>query len=121
MGINTLIFIAMSLFVFIYMFNTFRSGKRIAILWELFFLTIYSCVFVYALFPEIISIFEGLFGISNTLNFLTYLGVFIAYFLIFVLYQKDESQRIDISKLNRELALLRKELEDNKTLKKNKK
>jgi len=121
MGINTVIFIIMSLLVFIYIFNTFRNGRKIAILWELFFLGIYACVFVYALFPNVFGIFEGFFGISNILNFMTYLAIFLAYFLIFLLYQKDETQRVDISKLNRELALLKKQLEDNKVLQSSKK
>lgn len=100
----------MSIAVIAYVVQTFRTQKRMPIILELFFVGIYGFVFMIVLFPQTLNILEILFGISNALNFIVYTSIFVAYFMLFVLYQKDEIQRVQISKLNREIALLRKDL-----------
>lgn len=112
MDFLTFFFVLLSIFVIVYIAVTFRTEKRMPILLEFFFITIYAFVFVIFLFPNTLKIIEELFGIASAINFIVYLSIFISYFLLFILYQKDENQRIEISKLNRELALTRKDFEE---------
>lgn len=112
MDFLTFFFVLLSIFVIVYIAVTFRTEKRMPILLEFFFITVYAFVFVIFLFPNTLKIIEELFGIASAINFIVYLSIFVSYFLLFILYQKDENQRVDISKLNRELALTRKELEE---------
>lgn len=112
MDVNSIFFIIMSVFVLGYIIQTFRTQKRMPIILELFFISAYAFVFMIVLFPNILQIFEQLLGISNALNFIVYTSILVAYFMLFILYQKDEVQRVQISKLNREIGILRKEFED---------
>ena len=112
MTFNTIFFIVMSLLVIGYVIQSFRTQKRMPIILELFFIGAYAFVFVIVLFPETLNVIEYLFGISNALNFIIYISIFIAYFMLFILYQKNETQRVKISKLNREIAFLKKDLSD---------
>ena len=61
------------------------------------------------MFPSIAGFFEKLLGINSIVNFITYTSILIAYFIIFMLYQKSETQRIEITKLTREIAFLKKD------------
>ena len=115
----TVFFSLMSLFVISYILYSFKKN-RVHILIEIFFLGIYFIVFLLFLFPDLLKIFEEVFRIDSGLNFIIYTSIFIAYFIVFLLYIKTEKQREDITKLNRELSFTRKELEKekNKTLNK---
>jgi hypothetical protein len=76
---------------------------------ELFFIAVYGIVMLFVLFPSLLDLFESVFGVSSAINFIVYLSVFVVYFLIFLLYQKTEDQRIEITKLTREIGYLKHE------------
>ena len=84
------------------------------ILLELFFIGIYAILLTFAIFPSVLSAIEIVFGIENIIALITYISIIVAYFMLFILYQKDEVQRVEISKLSREIAFLKKDLEDKK-------
>jgi len=95
----------------IYLVYSFKETKRIPILLELFFLSIYGFIFLIFVFPQTLDIIERVLGVQSAINFILYLSVFVAYLLVFVLYRKHEDQREEITKLVREIAFLK---DDNK-------
>lgn len=100
-------FVVLSVLVLGYLAYLYKSGRRLPVIFELIFMGAYGFVLVGVLFPSVLDFFGRLLGISSVVNFVVYLSVFVAYFLIFVLYQKDEKQRIEITRLTREIALMR--------------
>lgn len=108
MDFITIFFIALSLVVLFYFIFLIAKGVRIHLFFELFFIFAYGLVVVIFLFPGILSFIEKTLGIQSAINFLVYLSIFVAYFLIFLFYTKTEKQRQEITKLTREIALLNK-------------
>lgn len=107
-------FLALSVLVLLYLAYVYIARSRAPLLLEIFYLIIYSIIVLIVLFPQILSSLEQTFGIQSALNFIIYLSIFIAYFLIFVLYQEKEIQRQEITKLTREIALEKKQKGDKK-------
>ena len=105
----TVFFVALSVLVLLYFAGLlYNSSVRIPIILEVFFAGVYFFVLIIFLFPDILSFIEEIFGIDSAVNFLVYLSIFILFFLVFILYKKTEEQRIQITKLVRELSYLRK-------------
>ncbi len=101
-------FILFSILVIVYLVYSFNTMSRMPIIFEVFFLAIFGVVFLIFLYPNILNIIEDVLGIQSAINFILYLSIFVSYFLIFILYRKDERQRIEITKLTREIAFLKK-------------
>ncbi len=106
----SIFFIIVSLVVIIYLYNLFKSSKRLPIVFELFAIGVYAVIIVIFLFPELLKVIENIFGIQSALNFIIYLSIFVAYLFIFTLYKEKEQQRVEISKLTREIAFLKREI-----------
>jgi len=100
-------FIILSLIVLVYLIYTFKSKSRIHLLIELLFLGVYSLILIIFLFPQILNIFENIFGINSAINFFIYLSIFMLFFIVYYLYNEKEKQRIEITKLVREIAYLK--------------
>ncbi|MFW5704357.1 MAG: DUF2304 family protein [Nanoarchaeota archaeon] len=114
MDFTTILFILLNLFVLVYIIKLFLQNKRIHIVSELLFGLIYSLVLLIVLFPQILTIIENVFGIQSALNLIIYLSIFVAYFLIFNLYNDKETLRAEITKLTREIALMKSERKNKK-------
>jgi hypothetical protein len=118
----SIFFVTMSVAVLIYLLTKVRAKNRLPLLVEIFFLITYSFVMMIFLFPHILVFIEDTFGLASAINFFIYLSIFVGYLMIFILYQKTERQREQITRLNRELALREavneKSIEDKKAKKK---
>ena len=90
-----------------YLFLIFRLQKRINLISEIFFLCIYFFFLLIIIFPELLRWFEKIFGVNSAINFIIYLSIFILFALMFVLYKKSENQRVEVTKLTREIAYLK--------------
>jgi len=101
----SIFFVAMSIAVLVYMLTKVRAKNRLPLTIELFYLVSYTFVMLIFLFPQILIIIEDTFGLVSAINFFIYLSIFVGYLMIFVLYQKTERQREQISSLLRELSL----------------
>ena len=106
MEVILLIFAVLSLLVLIYLWFILYSRKRLPIFLEVFYVFIYSFILLIVLFPKIISAIELNFGINNLLQVLVYLSIFVAYFLILLLFKRNEELRSEITTLVREIALI---------------
>jgi len=106
MGTITVIFIFFNVVILGYLFNHIRTKKRIHNLVEIFFVFMYICLTIILIFPKLLSVIEDVLNIPSAINFIVYLSVFVAYLFIFSLYGRLETQREDITKLVREIALL---------------
>lgn len=78
---------------------------------EVFFVFIYVCLTTILIFPKILNIIEDILNIPSALNLMIYSSIFLAYLFIYNLYSKIETQREEITKLNRELALVNEKKE----------
>lgn len=105
MDFTIIFFVLMSVLVLGYILYIYLSDKRVNTLVEVFFIFIFSFVILILIFPGILRFIEQSFGISSALQFIVYLSIFVSYFLLFVLYKRQETQRSEITKLVRELAL----------------
>jgi len=103
----SIFFIILSILSIIYIITLFKTGKRFSVLFEILSIGVYTLVLLLFLFPNLLNLIEITFGISSGINFIIYLSIFIAYFIIFILYQKSEEQRVEITKLVREIAYLK--------------
>ena len=106
----SLFFVLVSIIVLIYIIQIFRTSKRIPLLFEILFIGVYLCILLIFLFPQILPIIEGILGIDSAINFIIYLSIFVAYFLIFLLYKRSEDRRVEITMLVREIAYLKNSL-----------
>lgn len=59
------------------------------------------------MFPQILRTIEDILGIQSAINFFIYLSIFILFLISYTLYQKSEKQRIEITKLVREISYLK--------------
>lgn len=109
MDLTTIIFSVLSFSMILYVIYSFSKQKRVHIMHEVFFLTIYGLVLLVFIFPEILDFIENVLGIQSAINFGIYFAIFLVFSLVFMLYKKSEEQRIQISKLNRELTYLKHE------------
>lgn len=114
MNFISIFFILMSVIVIAYLLNIFKSRKRMPILLEIFFLAVYGFIILIFLFPQTLRIIEEILGIQSAINFFLYLSIFVAYFLLFLLYQKTETQRQETTTLTREIAYINQKLSKNK-------
>ena len=107
--VNTqaLIIIIFSVIALIYVLTFLRSRRRLHLLVEIFFILFFLGAILVALFPSIASFFEKLLGVNSIIQFITYTSILVAYFIIFMLYQKSETQRVEITNLTREIAFLK--------------
>jgi hypothetical protein len=105
MELVTIMFILFNLGILVYILNHIKTKKRIHNLIEVFFLFIYFCLILILIFPNILTFVEEILNISSALNLMIYSSIFLAYLFIYNLYSKIETQREEITKLNRELAL----------------
>ena len=105
MDFTIVFFILMTVFVISYILGLFFFKKRVSTLFEVFFLFIYSILILILLFPGILRFIEDILGINSALQFMVYLSIFVAYFLLFILYKRQEEQRAEMTKLIRKLAL----------------
>lgn len=108
MEFTTIFFIILSLIAIFYIALAFKSSLRIPILVEFFFIVLYGVFLLFVLFPSLLNLVENVLGISSALNFITYLSIFTLFFMTFLLYRKSEEQRIEITKLVREISYLKK-------------
>ncbi len=111
MDFISIFFIIMSIVVMTYIYFLLKTKRRFSILIEIFYISIYSFVALIFLFPSILIFIENTLGIASAINFFLYLSIFVAYFLLFILYGKSETQREEITKLVREIAYIKKDKE----------
>ncbi|MCA9496366.1 MAG: DUF2304 domain-containing protein [Nanoarchaeota archaeon] len=104
----SLFFIIISIIAISYIFYILHTSKRISPVIEIFFIGIFALIVTIFSFPEILRYIEKTLGINSAINFIIYLSIFISYLIIFMLYQKSETQRIEITKLTRELSIITK-------------
>jgi hypothetical protein len=101
----SIFFVTMSVVVLGYMIIRVKSKNRLPLLVEIFYLLSYLFVMIVFLFPQLLESTERILGIPSAINFFVYLSIFVGYLMIFILYQKTERQREQISHLTREIAL----------------
>lgn len=101
----SIFFVTMSIIVLAYLVLRVRDKNRMPLMVELFYLVAYAFIIIIFLFPGILSWIEDVFGLASAINFFVYLSIFLGYLMIFILYQKTERQREQISILSREIAL----------------
>ncbi len=101
-------FLLLTIVVLIYLLVLLKAKKRLPIFIEVFYVFAYFFILLVVLFPSLLNLIEESFGISSALNFLVYLSIFMAYFMILILFKRIEEQRAEISKLVREIALKEK-------------
>ena len=102
-----IIFMILSLIVLIYLIYIFKKQKRIHILVEVFYIGIYGFVFLYAFFYDFFQIVFSFFNIENPSIFFVYISIFIIFLICLTLYRKTENQRVEITKLVSEIAILK--------------
>lgn len=112
-------FIVLTVLVLLYFVYRFGAEARIPILYEVMALVVYFIVLIIVLFPSTLTFIENVFGITSALNFIVYLAIFVIYLLVFNLYKKTEDQRVEITKLTREIGFLRRDRKKNGKEKKN--
>ena len=104
---QTVIIIIFSILALIYVLTFLKSRRRLHLIVEIFFILFFFGAIVVAIFPQIASFFENLLGLQSIVQFVTYTSILIAYFIIFMLYQKAENHRVEITRLTREIAFLK--------------
>ena len=109
MDFTTIFFIVMSIIVLVYLVYSFKTEKRVSLLLEVFYVGIYLIIAIIFIFPGILTKMESFLGIQSAINFIVYLSIFIVYLFILKLYRKSEDQRVEITKLTREIAFLKDE------------
>jgi hypothetical protein len=102
----TFIFIILNLGFLTYILNHIKTKKRIHNFVELIFVLIYMVLTIILIFPNILNFVEDILNIPSALNLMIYSSIFLAYLFIYSLYGRIETQREEITKLNRELALI---------------
>lgn len=107
MDTTTIIFIILNLGILTYILNHIKTKKRIHNFIELLFILIYILFTIILIFPNILIFIEDLLNIPSALNLMIYSSIFLSYFFIYSLYGKIEIQREEITKLNREIALVK--------------
>lgn len=108
MDFISVFFIFLSLIVLMYILYILKKLKRFPLISEIFFLGTYIIILLLFLFPNTLLLIQNTFGINSAINFIIYLSIFILYFIIFILYKKTEDQRVEITKLVREIAYIKK-------------
>ena len=108
-SLSSVFFIIVSIVVISYFIYIFKNQKKLPVIFEIFFLGVYVMITIIFLFPKSIDFIEQALGIQSAINFITYLSIFVAYFIMFVLFKEKEAHRIEITELNREIALLKDE------------
>lgn len=103
----TIFFIVASIIVLWYFVYSLRGKNKLPVILDILFFGVYACVLIIFIYPPILSIIQDLLGLQSAINFIIYCGIFMLFLLSFNLYQRDEKQRQEISKLNREIALLK--------------
>ncbi len=121
MSFTIMFFLILTVITIFYILFTIKTGLRIPIMIEIFFIIIFFSVLIIVLFPKTLNIFEDFFGVSSALHFIIYLSIFLCYILLFLLYKKSEEQRIEITTIVREIAFLEKRIRDLEKKSKNKK
>jgi hypothetical protein len=111
MDVITIVFILFNLGILVYILNHIKTKKRIHNLIEVFFVFIYVCLTIILIFPKILNFIEDILNIPSALNLMIYSSIFLAYLFIYNLYSKIETQREEITKLNRELTLMNEKRE----------
>lgn len=109
MNFTTIFFILLSIIMLIYIIYSFKNDKRAHILQEVIFLSIYFIFLIILIFPQILTFIEEILGIQSAINFGIYLSIFILFAIVFMLYRKSEEQRMEITKLVREISYLKNE------------
>ncbi|HLP79787.1 MAG TPA: DUF2304 domain-containing protein [Acidobacteriota bacterium] len=112
--ITSIFFVIFCITIIMYMFSIIKTGKRMPIIFELFFATIFSAIAILFLFPSILPRLELALGLSSAINFIIYTSIFVAYFLLFVVYRENEKHRIEITKLTQQVSFLQAEFEAKK-------
>lgn len=102
-------FILLSIFVLVYLVYSFKAEKKLSKIWDILFFGIYGAVFIIFVYPPVLNVLENILGIQSAINFVVYLSIFVLFFLVYFMYHKVEAQRVEITKLVREIALLRKD------------
>lgn len=107
MDTTTIIFIILNLGILTYIFNHIKTKKRIHNFIELLFVLIYIGFTIILIFPNILKFIEDLLNIPSALNLMIYSSIFLVYLFVYSLYGRIETQREEITKLNREIALIK--------------
>lgn len=106
MDFISVFFTFLSLITLLYILYILKKLKRLPLIYEIFFLGVYIIILLLFLFPNILDLIQNTFGINSAINFIIYLSIFILYFIVFILYKKTEDQRVEITKLVREIAYI---------------
>jgi hypothetical protein len=106
MDVITVFFSILSIIVLVYLGFILTSKKRLPVFIEVFYVFAYFFVLLVVLFPSLLEFIENSSGINNVLQFLVYLSIFVAYFMILLLFKRNEELRAEITKLVREIALM---------------
>lgn len=90
----------------------FKKG-RMSVGMFTFWMLIWIIVILISIYPESTTFFANIIGIGRGLDLALILGLIGCYYLIFKVYSKIESLEEDLTKLVREIALQRENLEMN--------
>ena len=104
---QTLIILIFSVIALVYVLTFLKSRTRLHLIVEIFFILFFVSAILVVMFPQIATFFENLLGINSIVQFITYTSILIAYFIIFMLYQKLETQRVELTNLTREIAFIK--------------
>lgn len=104
---QTLIILVFSVIALVYVLTFLKSRTRLHLIVEIFFILFFVAAILVVIFPGIAAFFERLLGVRSIVQFVTYTSILMAYFIMFMLYQKLETQRVEITNLTREIAFLK--------------
>jgi len=89
----------------------FKDGKMSPGMLSVWIL-IWAAVIIISIYPESTNLLATVTGIGRGLDFILIIGLIGSYYLIFKMYNAIESMENEITKLVRELALQRENIEE---------
>ncbi len=109
-----LLIVLIAVFLIAKTLSSFQKGKldlKQTVLW----IILWAVLLISTLLPQILGIPATLLGISRGIDVFIYLGIIMLFYFIFKIYTILDDQRITITKLIRELSILKAEVSENKS------
>ena len=111
---SKLLFLLLCIFILIYLIYIFKTKKRFPILVEVSYIGFYGFIILYTFFYSFFQTIFKKIGISNPSLFFVYIAICLIFLIFLMLYRKTEEQRVEITKLVSEIAIINKKLNDKK-------
>ena len=88
-------------------FQNHKLELKKTIIW----IVIWTGLLIISLLPEVMGIPAAILGIQRSIDVFVYLGIIALFYIVFLLYSKFETQREQITKLTRVIAIQQAETE----------